>query len=116
MNHWIIVPVVLPALVAPFIVTAARHDIVLQRVFGIAASAALLAVAIGLFVLASDGGIRPYALGNWPAAVRDRAGPRPALRAHGAAHRDPGAGGGDLRRRRAGTAAAGISTPCSSSS
>ena len=36
MSHWIIVPVVLPALVAPFIVAVARHDIVLQRVFGIA--------------------------------------------------------------------------------
>ena len=66
MNHWIIVPVVLPALVAPFIVAAARHDIVLQRVIGIAACSALLSVAIGLYVLAGDGGIRPYALGDWP--------------------------------------------------
>ena len=31
MSHWIIVPVVLPAIVAPFIVAAARHDIVLQH-------------------------------------------------------------------------------------
>ena len=67
MSHWIIVPVVLPALMAPFIVAAARYDIVLQRVFGIAASVALLAVAVGLFALASDGGIRPYRLGDWPA-------------------------------------------------
>ncbi|MGD9512196.1 MAG: monovalent cation/H+ antiporter subunit D [Geminicoccaceae bacterium] len=66
MSHWIIVPVVLPALTAPFIVAAARHDVLLQRVFGIASAVALLAVAIGLFVLASDGGIRPYALGDWP--------------------------------------------------
>jgi multicomponent K+:H+ antiporter subunit D len=66
LNHWIIVPVVLPAVVAPFIVLAVRHDIVLQRVFGIAASVLLLAVAIGLFVLTNDGRIRPYALGNWP--------------------------------------------------
>lgn len=67
MNHWLIVPVVLPALVAPFIVAAARYDIVLQRVFGIAATVALLAVAIGLFLLAADGVPRPYLLGNWPA-------------------------------------------------
>jgi multicomponent K+:H+ antiporter subunit D len=66
LNHWIIVPVVLPAVVAPFIVLAVRHDIVLQRVFGIAASVLLLAVAIGLFVLTNDGRIRPYALGDWP--------------------------------------------------
>ena len=67
MNHWIIVPVILPALVAPFIVAAARYDILLQRVLGIAASAALLAVTAGLYWLASDGAVRPYALGNWPA-------------------------------------------------
>ena len=67
MNHWIIVPVILPALVAPFIVAAARYDILLQRVLGIAASVALLAVTAGLYWLASDGVVRPYALGNWPA-------------------------------------------------
>ena len=67
MNHWLIAPVILPALMAPFIVTAARHDIVLQRVFSIASAVALLAIAIGLYGLAADGVPRPYALGNWPA-------------------------------------------------
>ena len=67
MSHWIIVPVVLPALMAPFIVLVARYDIVLQRVFGIAATVVLLAVATGLYWLAGDGAIRPYQLGNWPA-------------------------------------------------
>ena len=67
MTDWLIVPVVLPALMAPFIVTAARHDLVLQRVLSIAATTLLLATAIGLYWLASDGVPRPYALGNWPA-------------------------------------------------
>ncbi|MFZ1429871.1 MAG: monovalent cation/H+ antiporter subunit D [Geminicoccaceae bacterium] len=67
MNHWLIAPVILPALMAPFIVTAARHDIVLQRVFSITSTVALLAIAIGLYGLAADGVPRPYALGNWPA-------------------------------------------------
>ena len=67
MNHWIILPVVLPSIMAPFIVLAARHDIVLQRVFGIASCAIVAAVAIGLFLLAGDGVIRPYELGDWPA-------------------------------------------------
>ena len=58
---------VLPALVAPFIVAAARFDIVLQRVFSIAATVLLLAIAVGLYWLAADGVPRPYALGNWPA-------------------------------------------------
>ena len=52
---------------APFLVAAARYDIVLQRVFGIATSAALLMVAVGLYWLASDGITRPYELGDWPA-------------------------------------------------
>lgn len=67
MNHWLIAPVILPAVMAPFIVAAARHDIVLQRILSIAAAVALLAIAVGLYWLAADGVPRPYALGNWPA-------------------------------------------------
>jgi multicomponent K+:H+ antiporter subunit D len=66
-NHWLIAPVILPALMAAFIVTAARHDLVLQRVLSIGTMAALLAIAVGLYWLASDGVPRPYALGHWPA-------------------------------------------------
>ena len=43
MNHWIIAPVILPALLAPFIVLVMRHDLSLQRVFSTAATAALWA-------------------------------------------------------------------------
>ena len=67
MNPWLIVPVVLPALMAPFIVATARHDLALQRTLGISATLALLAVALGLFRLADDGVPRPYLLGDWPA-------------------------------------------------
>lgn len=67
MSHWIVAPVVLPALVAAFIVLAARFDLLLQRTFSIAATVALLAIAAGLFVLASDGVPRAYLLGDWPA-------------------------------------------------
>ncbi|MEK0082144.1 monovalent cation/H+ antiporter subunit D [Geminicoccaceae bacterium SYSU G07066] len=63
----LVVPVVLPALVATFIVTAARFDLVLQRVFSLASTAALLAVALGLWLLAGDGVPRSYRLGDWPA-------------------------------------------------
>ena len=38
MNHWIIAPVVLPALLAPFIVLAARYHLGIQRAFSIAGS------------------------------------------------------------------------------
>ena len=67
MNHWIIVPIVLPAMMAPFIVLALRHDLLLQRVFSLAATAVLLAVAIGLTAVAAAGGPELYLLGNWPA-------------------------------------------------
>ena len=67
MNHWIIVPVLLPALLASLLILSLRHHLALQRVFSIAGCAALLAVAIGLFAHAAAGNIEVYELGNWPA-------------------------------------------------
>ena len=66
MGHWIVVPVVLPALLAPFIVLAARFDIVVQRALSMAGTVALLAVAIGLW-LGAGAGPEAYRLGDWPA-------------------------------------------------
>ncbi len=65
MNHWIIAPIVLPAIMAPILLMAARHDIVLARIFSLASSVALLAIALGLTTMVSDGIIVTYALGNW---------------------------------------------------
>lgn len=67
MNHWIIVPIVLPAMLAPFIVLAMRHDVLLQRVFSLAGALALLAVALGLTAQAASGPSQLYELGNWQA-------------------------------------------------
>ena len=67
MTHWIIMPVLLPALVAPFIVLAARYHIGIQRVFSVAGVVALIAVAAGLAWQASDGTITLYQLGDWAA-------------------------------------------------
>ena len=50
MNHWLITPVVLPALLAPFIVLAARYHIGIQRTFSVAGVVALIAIAVGLTV------------------------------------------------------------------
>jgi len=66
-SHWIIVPVVLPAMLAPFIVLALRRDLLLQRVFSVAGTGALLLVAAALAARAAAGGIEVYALGDWPA-------------------------------------------------
>ncbi len=67
MTHWIIAPVVLPALLAPFIVLAARHHITIQRAFSIAGVLALIAIAAGLAWQASDGTITLYQLSDWAA-------------------------------------------------
>ena len=67
MSHWIIAPIVLPALLAPFIVLAARYHIGIQRVFSVAGVSALIAIAAGLFWQASDGTILFYQLSDWAA-------------------------------------------------
>jgi multicomponent K+:H+ antiporter subunit D len=65
--HWIILPVVLPAMLAPLIGFVMRHDIVLARTASVAGTVALLAVALGLAGLAADGATHVYRLGDWPA-------------------------------------------------
>lgn len=67
MNHWIILPVILPALLAPFIVLAARYHLGIQRVASVAGVVALIAIAAGLAWQASDGTITLYQLGDWAA-------------------------------------------------
>jgi multicomponent K+:H+ antiporter subunit D len=66
-NHWIIAPVILPAILAPLIMLAMRRDVVLQRVFSVAGTLALLAIAAGLLVQATASPPEVYLLGNWPA-------------------------------------------------
>ena len=67
MSHWIILPIVLPAFVAPFIVLAARYHITIQRVLSVAAVAALIALSAALAWQVSDGTVLNYRLGNWAA-------------------------------------------------
>lgn len=67
MTHWVILPVVLPAMMAAFIVLVIRFHPLLQRVFSLAGTLAVLAVAAGLVWTTSDGTILLYQLGNWPA-------------------------------------------------
>ena len=67
MSHWIIAPVILPALLAPVIAMVMRHDITLARAASFAGTIALVAISIGLAVIAADGETRVYDLGDWPA-------------------------------------------------
>ncbi len=67
MTHWIIAPIVLPALLAPFIVLAARYHIGIQRVFSVVGVMALIMIAAGLAWQASDGTVLLYQLSDWAA-------------------------------------------------
>ncbi|MDP2009013.1 MAG: monovalent cation/H+ antiporter subunit D [Phenylobacterium sp.] len=67
MNHWIIAPVVLPAVSGPLIVLALRNHTRQARVLSIAGCCCLVAIAVGLIVLSASGEIGTYTLGNWPA-------------------------------------------------
>ena len=67
MTHWIIMPIILPAILAPFIVLAARYHMGIQRVFSIFGVSALIAISAGLAWQASDGSIILYRLGDWAA-------------------------------------------------
>jgi multicomponent K+:H+ antiporter subunit D len=67
MSHWIIAPVVLPALVAGLMVITMRGDLLLQRVAGVASIVALNGIALALLWAATVHGPEAYFLGDWPA-------------------------------------------------
>jgi multicomponent K+:H+ antiporter subunit D len=67
LSHWIVAPLILPALVAPVMLLAARYDLVIQRVLSLASGIALVAITLGLFVAAANGHVESYELGSWPA-------------------------------------------------
>ena len=67
MNHWIIAPVILPAVLAPLLILLARKDLTLQRVLSLVGSFALLAITLGLVVQSTTSGPQAYLMGNWPA-------------------------------------------------
>lgn len=67
MNHLLIMPVLLPAIVGPLMVLWMRHDLLLQRVVSLLATAALGVIAVILLMRASGGEVLVYRLGNWAA-------------------------------------------------
>lgn len=67
MNHWIIAPIIVPALVGPLIVLLMRYDMLLKRVAGLTSTASLVALTFALLVSAAGGNVESYELGAWPA-------------------------------------------------
>ena len=66
-NHWIIAPVVIPALTASVLLLFARTDIKKQRILSTLSTLAILIVAVILVRQATSGGPQPYLVGAWPA-------------------------------------------------
>ncbi|MEX0305022.1 MAG: proton-conducting transporter membrane subunit, partial [Leisingera sp.] len=67
MNHLLIAPVLLPAIVAPFIIMVVRHHMDLTRIFSVASTVLLAALTLALWAMAADGTVYVYELGDWPA-------------------------------------------------
>ncbi len=67
MMHLIVLPIVLPALLAPFIIMAIRYHMDLQRIFSLAGTVTLVGITLALLAQAATGDIQVYELGNWPA-------------------------------------------------
>lgn len=67
MNHWPILPIVIPFGGAVLCLLAHRSGIGMQRAIASAAMTALAAASVILLFRASDGAIGVYALGDWPA-------------------------------------------------
>ena len=65
--HWIILPVVLPAMVAPLIGFVMRWDITLARTASVTSTLLLLGIALRLAFMAAGGETFVYRLGDWPA-------------------------------------------------
>jgi multicomponent K+:H+ antiporter subunit D len=65
-SHWIIAPILLPAMSAAILVLLGSN-LALQRVLNLVATVALVAVNVGLVISAADGNFGVYALSDWSA-------------------------------------------------
>ena len=66
-TDWVIAPAILPAMTAALLIVAWRRDIRMQRIVSVISTVALLGIALFLYDLASDGVVRAYRVGAWPA-------------------------------------------------
>ena len=67
MSHWIIAPIVLPALLASLMLLVVRGNLGLQRIVSLTGLLALNAIAVALVLSATTNGPEAYFLGDWPA-------------------------------------------------
>ncbi|MEY6432385.1 monovalent cation/H+ antiporter subunit D [Thioalkalicoccus limnaeus] len=66
MNHWIILPLLLPLITGALLLVSARGPLRFQRALSLLGTGALLLVAVYLFALANDDAIGVYLVSDWP--------------------------------------------------
>jgi multicomponent K+:H+ antiporter subunit D len=66
MSHWVVMPLILPAILGPVLILL-RGNLDVQRILSVAGTVALAAIALGLVSVAADGTIVSYEMGDWPA-------------------------------------------------
>ena len=67
MSHWPIVPILIPLAAAIALLLARQANVATKRLISFGAVAALVGSAVHLLMLAGDGTVHVYRLGNWPA-------------------------------------------------
>jgi multicomponent K+:H+ antiporter subunit D len=67
MNHWIVVPIMLPAVVAAVALLGLRRTLRLGRTMALASCLSLLATSTFLLVQANTGEVQSYEVGDWRA-------------------------------------------------
>ena len=67
LDHLVIAPIVIPAIVGPIALLAMRRVRRVGVALSLAGCVAMLGAALALFGIAQDNAIRAYPLGNWPA-------------------------------------------------
>jgi multicomponent K+:H+ antiporter subunit D len=65
-SHWIIAPVVIPAIVASIILLLARHDLMVHRILSLASTVTVAVISFALVYGAITVGHESYWLGSWP--------------------------------------------------
>ena len=67
MNHWMVVPIVLPAMVAALALLGMRQTLRLGRAVSLLSCLSLLVISLWLLSQAAEGDVQSYAVGDWPA-------------------------------------------------
>ncbi|MEX2528699.1 MAG: monovalent cation/H+ antiporter subunit D [Gemmatimonadota bacterium] len=67
MSHWIILPIMVPAMFAVVLLLGARLELATQRAIGVLSTLVLVGLSLALLLQSQGGGFTVYELGSWVA-------------------------------------------------